>query len=139
METKRYKPKFGKITYVIWVPTMLLLLGATVLAAFEPAALFIMIPTNLFTLYFFITPFVGYVELREHTIFIKFGFVLTKEIEYKSIRTVEMARKFYSDSMVSLKNTLDHVNIKYNRFDVISVSVVENDELITDIKTRLQN
>ena len=40
--------------------------------------------------------------------------------------------------MTSLKCALDHVNIKYNTYDVITVSVVGNDELIAAIeKARL--
>ena len=59
------------------------------------------------------------------------------EIPYTSIRDVCKERKFYSDSMMSLKYTLEHVNIKYNRFDLVSVSVVENDELIRDLTVRI--
>lgn len=133
---KRYKPLIGKSFYVIWIPTVLLLAVATVLAAFEPIALLIMIPTDLFTLYFLVSALVAYVELREESVYIRFGFIIKREIPYKRIRAVERAHKYYADSMLSIKNALDHVNIKYNTFDVISVSVVGNDELIRELERR---
>ena len=39
-------------------------------------------------------------------------------------------RKFYAESMMSLKNAFEHINIKYNAFDVTTVSVVDNDGFI---------
>jgi hypothetical protein len=38
--------------------------------------------------------------------------------------------------MASLKNALEHVNIKYNTFDIVSVSVVDNDGFIEELNTR---
>jgi hypothetical protein len=38
--------------------------------------------------------------------------------------------------MVSLKNAIEHVNIKYNSFDVTTVSVVDNDGFIEELKER---
>jgi hypothetical protein len=38
--------------------------------------------------------------------------------------------------MLSLKNALEHVNIKYNNFDIVSVSVVDNDGFIEELNTR---
>ena len=90
-----------------------------------------------FVLYFFVSPLFGYVELRENSMLIKYGFILKKEIPYSKIRSVTKARKFYSDSMMSLKNSFDHVNIKYNTFDVTCVSVVDNDSFINELSKRL--
>ena len=101
-------------------------------------ALLIIIPTDLFTLYFVITSLFGYVELREETVFVKFGLIMKKEIPYSRIRAVEMQRKLYADSMVALKNSIEHVNIKYNSFDVTSVSVVDNNRLIEELKKRAE-
>ena len=78
-------------------------------------------------------------ELREHTLFIKLGFIMKREIPYAKIRGTEKQRKFYSDSMLSLKNSFDHVNVKYNRFDMISVSVVNNDEFVKNLEERINN
>lgn len=36
--------------------------------------------------------------------------------------------------MLSLKNSLDHINIKYNTFDITSVSVIGNAELIAELE-----
>lgn len=137
MENERYKPLFDKWFYWIFIPIFLLLLVATVLAAFEPVALFTMIPVDLFTLYFFVSPFFAYVELREKTLFIKYGFFLKREIPYESIRELKKDRRFYSESMLAIKNSMDHVNIKYNRFDVTSVSVVGNDGFVEKLTARI--
>ena len=130
MQTKRFKPKIDKLFLWIFIPTVALLLGITVgLALLSPlSVLFIMVPTDLFCLYFLISPLFGYIELREDTLFIKFGFFMKREIPYSKIRGTSFERKFYSDSMMSLKNSFDHVNVKYNVFDIVSISVVENEE-----------
>ena len=138
MQNRIFKPAFGKSFFVIWIPTLIVLAAGTVLAALEPTALFIMIPTDLFTLYFAISPIFGCVELREASVFIKFGLIVKREIPYNKIRAVTKERKFYSDSMISLKNTLEHVNIKYNTFDIISVSVVTNEAFIEELTARIK-
>ena len=139
MENKRYKPLIGKMFFIIWIPTLILLITATVMSAPYIVALLIMLATDIFTVYFLISPLFGYVELREDEVFVKLGFFTTVEIPYNKIRAVVKERKLYADSLISLKNSLDHVNIKYNRFDVLSVSVVDNDELIDMIKTKISN
>ena len=138
MEYKRFKPMFDKLYYLVWIPTSVLMIAMTVFACFEPVVLFVAIPIDVFTFYFLITSLFGYVELREDSVFIKFGFIMKREIPYKNIRGITKERKMYADSMVALKNSLDHVNIKYNRFDMISVSVVGNDELISEIELRIK-
>lgn len=138
MEHKRFKPMIDKLYYLIWIPTSVLMIAMTVFACFEPVVLFVAIPVDVFTFYFLITSLFGYVELREDSVFIKFGFIMKREIPYKNIRGITKERKMYADSMVALKNSLDHVNIKYNRFDMISVSVVGNDELISEIEVKIK-
>ena len=139
MEIKRFKPKIDKLFWLIFIPSALLMLGITALALIDaPAALFIMIPCDLLVFYFLITTLFGYVELRENEVFIKFGFFMKRAIPYEKIRGFTKERKFYSDSMTSLKNAFDHVNIKYNTFDVVSVSVTDNEALIAEIEKRRQ-
>ena len=137
MEQRRFKPLIDKLFWIIFIPTCLLLLAVTVVAVFEPLALVLTILVDIFTLYFLISPLFGYVELREETLFVKFGFFMKREIPYSKIRGVSRERKFYSDSMLSLKNSFEHVNIKYNSFDMLSVSVVGNDELVREIQVRI--
>ena len=139
MENKRYKPLIGKMFFIIWVPTLILLFAATVISASYITALLIILATDIFTLYFLISPLFGYVELREDAVFVKLGFFTTVEIPYNKIRDVVKERKLYADSLISLKNSLDHVNIKYNMFDMLSVSVVDNDELVDMIKTKISD
>ena len=139
MENKRYKPLIGKMFFIIWIPTLIFLAVVTIMSAAYISALLIMLATDIFTVYFLVSSLVGFVELREDSVFVKLGFFTTREIPYNKIRDVSKEHKLYADSMLSLKNSLDHVNIKYNRFDVLSVSVVDNDELVDMIKTKISN
>lgn len=134
---KRYKPLVDGLFFAIWIPTAVLMIAATVIAAFQPLVLFIMIPTDIFTFYFLVSSLVGYVELREESLFIKFGFIIKRDIPYSKIREISKERKFYSETMLSLKNSMEHVNIKYNKFDVVCVSVEGNDEFMDELRLRL--
>ncbi len=136
MKTKRFKPLFDKLFFIIFIPITVLMMAFTVLACFAPTALFIIIPIDALVLYFLLSPLFGYVELRENSLFIKYGLVLKKEIPYDKIRGIDKVRKFYSESMMSLKNSFEHVNIKYNSFDITAVSVVENDNFIKELNER---
>lgn len=62
--------------------------------------------------------------------------LLKKEIPYHKIRAIEKERGIYCNSIMSLKNALDHINIKYNKFDITTVSVVDNDDLIRKIEVQ---
>ncbi len=137
MDSKRFKPLVDKLYLIICIPTALLLAALTTVAAFNPTALLVTIPVDLFVIYFLISPLFGYVELRKYTLYIKYGFILKKEIPYGKIRGVKKERRFYSDSMMSLKNSFEHVNVRYNTYDVTTVSVVGNDDLIKAIEDRI--
>ena len=132
----RYKPKVDGLFLWIFIPTNLFLIGGVALAFLEPTALFVMLPVFLLSEYFLISPLFGYVELRESTLFIKYGFFMKKEIPYSQIRAVEKERKWYSETMMSLKNSLEHVNVKYNSFEVTAVSVVDNDGFLIELEKR---
>ena len=136
MKIKKYKPLVDKFFWIISVPVFVLVLGLIVLAAFQPLSLIAVIPLALFVIYFLVSSLFGYVELRESGIFIKYGLILKKEIPYEKIRGAKEGRGFYSDSMVALKNSIEHVNIKYNSFDVTTVSVVGNAELVAELNER---
>ena len=137
MDNKRFKPLIDKTMPIIWIPLSLILIAATAVAIFDMAGLCIMISVDIFTFYFFVSPLFGYAELREEALFIKCGFILKREIPYSAIREIKKDRKFYSESMLSLKLAMEHVNIKYNKFDVIAVSVVTNDAFIEELNTRI--
>ena len=136
MENVRLKPQIDRLFLLIWIPTLLSLAVGTVIAASSTVALVILLATDVFTLYFLLSPLFGYVELREHTVYVKFGFFVSREIEYRSIRAVETERRFYSESMLSLKCAYEHVNIKYGSFDVITVSVRDNARLAAELDRR---
>lgn len=137
MEKKRYLPLIDKLFFIVSIPTLILVGAGVAISVYSIPALMIMCAIALFVLYVLISPLFGYVELGERSLVIKYGFFLKKEIPYTSIRDITRERKFYSDSMLSLKNSLDHVNIKYNKFDITSVSVKNNDELIAELEKRI--
>ena len=138
MTYKKFKPKIGRMFYVIWVPTVIFLIAMTAVSFVAPLAFVILLLTDALTLYFLLTSLFGYVELRGDSVFVKFGFIATVQIPYSRIREVTKERKLYADSIMSLKNSLEHVNIRYNRFDVVSVSVVDNDSLMNEIEKRIK-
>lgn len=139
VDSKIYKPLVGGLYWWIVIPTSLLMIAVTVSVSvpYWPSLLF-MIPICGLMAYFFISPLFGYVELRENSVFVRFGFFVTREISYGSIRGVSRERKLYAESMMSLKNAMEHVNIKYGRFDVITVSVVDNDGFVEELERRLR-
>ena len=134
---KKFSPLVDKLFWIILIPTALFLVVMTAISAFAPVSLFITIPVDLFVIYFLVSPLFGYVELRENSVYIRFGLIMKREIPYEKIRDAVKVRKLYSDSMVSLKNSIEHVNIKYDTFDIISVSVVKNDDFIYQLKSKL--
>lgn len=134
---KKFRPKIDRLFYIVWIPTVLLLSFATAIASIEPLPLLILLATDAFTLYFLVSPLFGYVELRENTLLIKYGFIIKREIAYAKIRDVKKERRWYSDTMLSLKSAVEHVRIKYNSFDVTTVSVSDNDALIAELGWRV--
>ena len=138
MKNLIFKPGYDKLFWSIWIPTSIFMLGVTAIGFFAPTSLFVLIPVDLFTFYFLVSPLFGYVELRESTLFVRFGFFITREIPYARIRGLMKERRWYSESMLSLKSAMEHVNIKYNSFDVITVSVTDCDTLIEAIEERMK-
>ena len=140
MENKRYKPKVDKLFYFIMIPTMIIVLSPVIICGIlVPTTLFITVPILLFTTYFLITTLFGYAELRESSLFIKYGFFISREIPYDKIRGIEKERSVISTSILSIKNALDHVNIKYNKFDVTTISLDDNDGFIRELNERCDN
>ena len=132
----RFKPMIDKLFFIIWIPTVILMIAVTIPCLFHISTLLLMIPIDLFVFYFLVSSLVGYVELRENTLFIKFGFILKKEIPYEKIRSIFKERRFISESMMSLKNSFEHLTVRYNKFDTVCVSVVGNDKLCEEIRVR---
>ena len=137
MKNERYKPKVDKLFWWLFSITNGVLLAILVPTTIDaPTTLFINLPIFLFTNYFFISSLFGYIELRERELFIKYGFFLKRSIPYAKIRSLQKERKFYTDSILSLKNAMEHVNIKDNSFDVTAVSVTDNDALIAAVNEK---
>ena len=138
-DVKRFKPAIDKLFWWILIFTSLLLLALTVLTAFDAIFMLLFtIPTDLFVAYFIVSPLFGYAELRDEALFIRFGFFLKREIPYSKIRTTSMERKIYSDSLISLKNALEHVNVKYNKFDVVSLSLKDSENFVAELSERIK-
>ena len=133
----RFKPLIGKMFWLIWLPTIALMTVATAISVSATAALIILIAVDILVVYFFLTSLVGYAELRENTLFVKLGFILKREIPYEKITRITKDRKLYTDSLLSIKNSMEHVTIRYNRFDVVCVSVVTNDRFIEELNARI--
>ena len=131
MEIKRYSPKVDRYYIGIAILANLLVVVPTLIVSFfDVSGLYILIFTLLFVNYFIFSPFFGYVELREDAVFVKYGVFLKRTIPYSKIRGVALDRKWYSESMLSLKCAIDHVNIKYEGYNVTSVSVKDNGAFI---------
>lgn len=142
MENEKFKPKFDILYYSTLIFSSVFLIGVSLIGVIFDGALsvlFVTVPTTLFIGYFLLSPVFGYVELRERCVFVKFGFFLTREIPYEKIRGTTVERKFYSDSIVSLKNAVEHLNIKHGTFDMTTVSVVGNERLAERIMERKNN
>lgn len=133
----RYYPSVDKLFYWIAIPTNILFIAALIpMILLAPEGLTIMIPTIVFTDYFLISPLFGYVELREDELFIKYGFFLKKEIPYGKIRSIKKNRSIISEATMSLKNALDHIEIRYNKFDITIVSLKNTDTFLEEIEQR---
>lgn len=141
MENEKFKPKFDILYYSTLIFSAVILIGVSLIGVIFDGALsvlFVTVPTTLFIGYFLLSPVFGYVELREKCVFVKFGFFASREIPYSKIRGTVIERKLYSDSMMSLKNSIEHLNIKHGTFDVTSVSVLDNAKLAEKIEERRQ-
>ena len=134
----RFKPQFDRFYKTVLILTSVFVLGViSVVSFFAPESLFVMIPSAAFVAYFILSSLVCYVELREKTCFIKFGFFTKREIEYSKITSVQMARGFYSESMLAVKNSIEHVNLWCGRFSATTVSVVDNPAFVRELEARI--
>lgn len=138
VNNKRYKPLYDRVYITVLLCALIPVLSVFVFALFEPKTLFVAIPTLLFVAYFVFSSACGYAELREATLYIKFGFFLNKEIPYSSIRRVEKRRSFYSQSMAAIKSAMEHVDVYYNAFDVVSVGVIDNEGFLKELEVRIR-
>ena len=136
---KRYRPLVDKLFWITTIIAVSLLLGVTIAVCLYPdgLAVAIVLAVDLLTLYIILSPLFGYVELGEKSLFIKFGLVLKREIPYDKIHGLKKERRTYSESILSLKNAMEHIDIKYGSYQVVTVSVVDNDELMEEIKSRI--
>ena len=83
---KRYKPLIDRTYVTMMIIIFVILTVMTVIAAFSPVALLIVVPIYLLVVYHLISPFFGYVELRENSLYVRYGLFMKKEIPYSKIR-----------------------------------------------------
>lgn len=137
---RKYRAQVDRLFFFIFIPLLLILLSVTVvLGVLDSVTLFWLLPIDIFTLYFLISPLFGYCELREEGLFIRYGFIITRYIPYEKIRGIEEKRAFYTNSMLSLKCAFSHIDIKYNLYDVTSVGVRDRDSFASSLLQRLSN
>ncbi len=137
METKVFKPLVDRLFWSVLIILFFSLTGATIISSVNLILLIFMIVLDAVCIYLLVSPLFGYVELGESAVLVKFGLLMSREIPYSSIRGMTRGRGIHSESMISLKNGMDHVNIKHGRFDVTTVSVVGNDELVALLEARV--
>ena len=137
MNKKKYKPLIDKYFYCIWIPLSILLITFTVFSIAELPALLIMLATDIFTFYFMFSSLLGYCQLRENTLYVKFGFILKREIKYEDILELKKERGVMTYTMLSLKNALDHITIKYNKYDLIAISIKNQEEFILELEKKI--
>lgn len=134
---KKYKPKVDKLFYIMLVVINVISLAILIIPqlfylSFESFIFSIIV--ILFINYFLISPLFGYIEIKETSIFIKYGIILKKEIPFNKIKKLELKKKWYSDSILALKCSIEHVDITFNSYDKTCVSVKENDIFIEDVR-----
>lgn len=134
---KKYKPKVDKLFYILLVVINVISLAILIIPqlfylSFESFIFSIIV--ILFINYFLISPLFGYIEIKETSIFIKYGIILKKEIPFNKIKKLELKKKWYSDSILALKCSIEHVDITFNSYDKTCVSVKENDIFIEDVR-----
>ena len=134
--SKIYKPKIDKLYYMIFIPTLLLVIASCVLSLAAPIALIITLSIAITVILLMISPLLGYAELREDTLFIRYGFYIKREIPYSKIRAIKTERKWYSESMISLKYAMDHLIIKYNSFENTTISLENEAEFIDELLSK---
>ena len=137
MSIKRYKPLVDKLFYCLSLATLIIVLTPTVVCGIlAPSTLLIMLPILIFTAYFFVSPLCGYVELRDDGLYIKYGFIMSRTIPYAKIRRIERERTVISPAILSIKNALDHINIRYNTFDITTVSLKDSESFLRELNER---
>ncbi len=140
MERIRFRPKTDKLFIsLIIIINLLVAVPFAIALFFTRNILYMIIPLFLIVNYVFISSLFGYVELQGDSLFIKYGIFLKKKIPYDKIVSLKKEKKWYSESMLALKNAFEHVNIRYNKFDVTTVSVKDNDEFIEKLQKKIEN
>ena len=136
----KFRPRVDKYYLWIAIPTEIFLIVMTVmtLVHFTLFGLIVMLLALALSSFFILSPiFFGYAELRDDELFVDFGVFIKRSIPYSRIRAIEKKRRFYSESMLSLKCAIDHVDIKYNRFDVLSLSLKDEEVFVEELNKKI--
>ncbi len=136
----KFKAKLDIVYIVIYVIVGIVMLAPSIVSLITKdyiTALICLIPFILI-LFMIISMVCGYARLDDDCLFIKYGFVFKRSIPYEKIRSYELQRKFYCESLLSLKNAMEHVEIKYNKFDNTCVSVRDNIVFLEQLHKRIE-
>ena len=135
----KFRPRVDKYYLCIAIPTEIFLIVMTVmtLVHFTLFGLVVMLLALALSSFFMLSPILlGYAELRENELFVDFGVFVKRSIPYSDIRAIEKKRRFYSESMLSLKCAIDHVDVKYNKFDMISLSLKDEERFVEELNKK---
>lgn len=136
----KFKTKFDLFHIMILLITELIMLPFVIISLIDKsygAAIISAIPGILIAL-LWISMASAYAVLEDDSLFIKYGFVFKKRIPYNKIRSIEKKKKWYSESLLGMKNSLVHVDIKYNTYDITCVSLKDNDLFIDELTKRIE-
>ena len=138
MPKQRFRPKFDRLYWISFTVCAVYIVVMTAVSVGSVSMLCFMSAINAILVWVLAAPWFGYVELGEDAVLVKFGFFLKRVVPYADIRKMQKVCHWYSESILALKNAMEHVDIRYGACDVVSVSVTDNDALIAAIERRLR-
>ncbi len=135
----KFKAEIGKyyiislsvVSILILFPLIISLIILDIAAIISFSIFFVIMEVIL------ISPIFGYVRLDDDFLYIKYGLILRKHIPYEIIVGLEKEHKLYSESLISLKTSIEHVRIKYNTYDNTTVSVKNMDQFIEEVNQKI--
>lgn len=117
---------------VLLVPSILTFIFKDMLAGFVTLAPFLLVTL------LFMSSFSGYIIIKEDELYIRYGFILKRSIPYENIRALIKEKTVLSECLLGMKNSLEHVLIKYNKYDTTCVSVRNNDLFIEEVNKKIK-
>ncbi len=136
----KFKPKIDAYFIVPFCIATIILLIPTILGfVFNNIAQGIFtICILLFVDYLLLSPLFGFVQFEEKNLYIKYGLIIKKRIPYDKISTIKIEKKLYSECLLSLKTSVEHMHITYNLYDTTCISLKETDAFLEEVARRME-